>query len=604
MVSYYETDLMRLLGGGQQGPFIPPMLPLFGRLGGPAPQYGGGNIGGRPAVPQSNFGIPMPSIDWGNIPWGQIAQIGGGLAQGYGAVQGANAQNAAAAANYAAQQAHAQRIMALIGPLMQQGQNPYANTYLSMLSGLTRGSSGGSPQPPSGPTDTGPGGGIPWGPSLPQFSAQGLSPSFTSMFENNPPTGRRPKAGPGGPGSGTPSSMIGPNGLVDPRGSRLASPFTYNPALASQQAPMSAFTQQLMQGFTPERVAAPGAITAERITAPGPVSTQQFNGGQDGLLQMMRRNIMPDRDAGLDANLNRQASGMERFDNSDLFAALEPLDQRNIDRQVEQLRAGAGSLGARFGTAMNRNEAMLRENALQDVALRNAQLQRDAYETAQGRSMQALGLQVPYQQSREQLPFQNAAMQLEAARAAGGLGIQGNQLDLQAQLANAENQLRAAQLNQGAGLQAGQFNAQTALQAALANQQAGLTAGLQGQQLQQTQLAQNQQAQNQTQLSQAQLIQNILLANQQAQNRAGEFNANAGMQQTAFNTGLDQQANQLILSLLGGAQGAQAQQLNQNTGLIGLLAGVGVPQQAPVQNPWGDMGQIAMLLPYLMQNRG
>src|SRR5215213_2579648 len=60
---------------------------------------------------------------------------------------------------------------------------------------------------------------------------------------------------------------------------------------------------------------------------------QAFNPGQDALMQYLR-------------------SAGQPFDTSAQFAALAPLEARDIQTQVSQLRAGAGSLGQRFGGAM------------------------------------------------------------------------------------------------------------------------------------------------------------------------------------------------------------------------------------------------------------
>lgn len=101
--------------------------------------------------------------------------------------------------------------------------------------------------------------------------------------------------------------------------------------------------------------------------------TQGFNSGQDGFMQFLNR-------------------GGAQFDNSEQFKALNVLDQRGIGEQVAQLHGSAGSLGQRFGTAMNRNEGNLRRDALQNIGARNAGIASSSFESGAQRGLQAQGL--------------------------------------------------------------------------------------------------------------------------------------------------------------------------------------------------------------------
>lgn len=167
--------------------------------------------------------------------------------------------------------------------------------------------------------------------------------------------------------------------------------------------------------------------------------TQGFNAGQDSYMQLLK-------------------TGGSPFDTSKMFETLAPLDQRLIDQQVAQLQGSAGSLGARFGTANADREAMLRRDFTQNIAARNAGIQQQSYESAQGRSMAA----------------------------AGGLqqgGLQ--QMGLLQQLAqfNAGTQNQAGQFNAGAQTQAGQFNAaQSSAWNSFMSQILGQAGGFQNQQ--------------------------------------------------------------------------------------------------------------------------
>jgi hypothetical protein len=101
--------------------------------------------------------------------------------------------------------------------------------------------------------------------------------------------------------------------------------------------------------------------------------TQEFNTGQDGFMQFLNR-------------------GGAQFDNSPQFQALKTMDDLNLGEQVAQLHASAGSLGQRFGTAMNRNEALLRSNALATTGARNAGIASQSFESGAQRGLQAQAL--------------------------------------------------------------------------------------------------------------------------------------------------------------------------------------------------------------------
>lgn len=181
-------------------------------------------------------------------------------------------------------------------------------------------------------------------------------------------------------------------------------PFTYNPA-----------------SYNPSMVQPGTAATG----------TQGFNAGQDSYMQLLK-------------------SGGSPFDTSSMFSALAPLDQRAIDQQVAQLQGSQGSLGSRFGTATADRESNLRRDFLQNITARNAGIQQQSYEAAQGR----------------------------VANAAGGLQSGGlQQMSLLAQIAqaNAGAQNQAGQFNAGSANQAGQFNAGQEMQTGQFNQAAQQT---------------------------------------------------------------------------------------------------------------------------------
>lgn len=105
-----------------------------------------------------------------------------------------------------------------------------------------------------------------------------------------------------------------------------------------------------------------------------PQTLAAINPGNDALMQFLR------------ADPSRQ------FDTSGAFTALEANDQRQIDQQANALRAGYSGLGARFGTAANRNEGRLRGDFAAQIAARNAGIAQNSFEAAQGRSFNAAQL--------------------------------------------------------------------------------------------------------------------------------------------------------------------------------------------------------------------
>lgn len=86
-------------------------------------------------------------------------------------------------------------------------------------------------------------------------------------------------------------------------------------------------------------------------------------------------------------------------------------------------------------------------------------------------------------------------------------------------------------------------------------------------------------------------------------NQAGQFNAGQGMSAAQFNAGQGSAYNNFIMQALSQAGNFQNQQGGYNSGLLGILGGVPVPQAQP--SPWGgalsDIGQMGMLAPFLSQ---
>lgn len=133
-----------------------------------------------------------------------------------------------------------------------------------------------------------------------------------------------------------------------------------------------------------------------------------FNTGQDGLMQMFRGGGPGYvRDPSANATLSQissqgfnidpsgalgtAASGNTRFDTSALFDAIKAQSGQDLQDQLIQSRASAGSLGQRFGTAQLGNEAQLRSRAVVGQNLAYTQAGQAAWEAAQQRALSAGG---------------------------------------------------------------------------------------------------------------------------------------------------------------------------------------------------------------------
>jgi hypothetical protein len=112
-----------------------------------------------------------------------------------------------------------------------------------------------------------------------------------------------------------------------------------------------------------------------------------FNGGQDALLQMLR--AKPWAQQGYADDRLRAASAATPFNLTDQFAAFRDTANQNITDQVNQLHAGVGSMGRRFGTGTANAEALLRARGVTGLNQTVADLSNSAFESAQNRGLSA-----------------------------------------------------------------------------------------------------------------------------------------------------------------------------------------------------------------------
>jgi hypothetical protein len=135
----------------------------------------------------------------------------------------------------------------------------------------------------------------------------------------------------------------------------------------------------------------------------------QFNTGQDGQMQMLRG-------AGGRA-LEELAETGAPFDTSQLFEALRPVRQRQLEEGLGVMRAGAPGLGQRFGSAMMRGEELTVLEHLQNIGAMDAGINYQAHEAAQDRRLGAAQVGLGAQQNLMQL-----LMQAEQGRRGTNLG--------------------------------------------------------------------------------------------------------------------------------------------------------------------------------------
>jgi hypothetical protein len=542
------------------------------------------------------------------VTWGILgsAAVGAGSS-----IYGANQTNKTNQANFNAAQQQQSLINNQAQSMMQQGTNPYAQALMQMISQMRPPEMQGQVQ--GGPVGIGGGGfgglrspigrgGLYSLGGNTLFSQQGAGVDRGDHILDNADTGISADIGgsTGGMNNGptyyppqTINTPVDPGRMQFPQGNM----YQYNPVNAPNfkptmlgAAPMNAIN--LADLFTPQV----GGVPQSQAAQAGPVQqvtgTQGVNAGQDALMQMMNKDIGAPRNDFLGGQLQQLGMGDSQFDNSNLFAAMAPLDQRVIDEQVSQLQGGKGSFGQKFGSQTRKQETDLRSQFAQNITARNAGIQQQSFEAAQGRRMGALGQLGGLEQFYGQMPFQNAALQLQAAQGAGQLGQGSAGLNLQAQLANQQAGLQTGLQNAAFQQQTGQFNAGNSLQAQLAQAQLGLQAG-------QT----NANSQLQLALANQQMGGQYGLANANIANQAGQFNVGNQMAQQQFNTGQGNIYNQLLMNMMGQANQAQMGQQGMNAQLLGIMAGVPTPFQQPSMMPGavGDAASSAMMLPFLMQ---
>lgn len=117
-----------------------------------------------------------------------------------------------------------------------------------------------------------------------------------------------------------------------------------------------------------ENRAARQRVNKLQSQAAGVVGLTPGNSGQDAYLQYLRA--------------NPGANAPFQFDASQAFQSLRAQDLLDTQDQVNQLRAGAGSLGARFGSGFAAREAMLRARIAASQGTRNAGIAQRGFEFA------------------------------------------------------------------------------------------------------------------------------------------------------------------------------------------------------------------------------
>jgi hypothetical protein len=131
------------------------------------------------------------------------------------------------------------------------------------------------------------------------------------------------------------------------------------------------------------------------------------NSGQDGFMQYLRS--------------TPGALKPYLYDQSAAFKGLQANDQFNINDQVNQLSAGAGSLGARFGSGFAAHDAMLRSRFAAGISARNAGISQSSFNTALQAAMSGYGMQQSQNNGLLGLLLQSQQGRTQAQLAARGL---------------------------------------------------------------------------------------------------------------------------------------------------------------------------------------
>lgn len=242
------------------------------------------------------------------------------------------------------------------------------------------------------------------------------------------------------------------------------------------------------------------------------------------------------------AAMTRAAGGNTGYDTSQAFSALKGQTQMDLNDQISQMRGQAGSLGQRFGSSMQNNEAQLRARAAVGLNSNEAAVGQQSWENSQNRALQGASAL-----------FGNQNALLGLRQGAQGMLGQMSQADTAAR-AGAAGQMQNYALGQGTQA----LNAAGALTGINQNRNAFAQQNAQGQ------------------LGYAQLFGQML-----GQRQAGQAQ--------------DQNYNLGLLGMLNGQQsylptGAPQQQTMQG--------------QNQLPGAIGDLGNMAMLYPFLQQMMG
>lgn len=226
------------------------------------------------------------------------------------------------------------------------------------------------------------------------------------------------------------------------------------------QSPWSTGTQQLAQNYQMPSAYAPGQYNAGQFNM-GSLGINNITGGagantsQDALMQMLNRN--PAAQLGqAGATLDQLSQTGMPANTQSLLAGLQPMQAQQMNQQVNQLRAGASGLGARYGSGIGANEALLRSNLGAQQNATNSQLVYQGQNDAANRMMQAA-------QGFGGLLNQGVNSQLGAASGINslmGTQLQGANLGMQGGFNNLNAMNQGGMFNVSSGMQGQQINNQ------------------------------------------------------------------------------------------------------------------------------------------------
>lgn len=163
---------------------------------------------------------------------------------------------------------------------------------------------------------------------------------------------------------------------------------------------------------------------------------------------------------GMPSDLTSSSGGPE-FSLSPMFRALEDVTNRRLAEQSAGINEQFGAQGLRYGSDIANAQARMRGDVLSQESLMRAQLTRDAFENAQARRLQALGMEQASWENMRNRQLQATGLAQSGFEAAQGRRLQGAGLEQQGLESEQVRRLQLAGMSQAGfeGARAGRLQA-------------------------------------------------------------------------------------------------------------------------------------------------